>query len=204
MLNFNVKLCFFQGRKVFFVLPNYIIYHQNLYRHDVSEDCESDPCYTENVLTPNLNVIFYGFAPSAGFVCICSVCVVQSLKSLKASHNAALLKVDEVSKHLKEERLKTLELETQIQSRALDQRHAHEVDHIRTQLFIILQQYTAAVQYWNARTDGTMKVIINSVIYNKLTLKILKHFLSDIHSCRTESKTQKRKETCSKTTVISS
>ncbi|KAI7811597.1 protein fantom [Triplophysa rosa] len=51
----------------------------------------------------------------------------ESLKSLKASHNAALLKVDEVSKQLKEERLKTLELETQIQSRSLDQRHTHEL-----------------------------------------------------------------------------
>ncbi|XP_055047592.2 protein fantom [Misgurnus anguillicaudatus] len=51
----------------------------------------------------------------------------ESLKSLKASHDAALLKVDEVNKQMKEERLKTFELETQIQSRALDQRRAHEL-----------------------------------------------------------------------------
>lgn len=51
----------------------------------------------------------------------------ESLKTLKASHDVALLKVDEVSKQLKEERLKTLELKTQIQFRALDQRHTHEL-----------------------------------------------------------------------------
>lgn len=51
----------------------------------------------------------------------------ESMKTLKASHDAALLKVEEVSRHLKEERLKSLQLETQIQSRALDQRHMQEL-----------------------------------------------------------------------------
>ncbi|ROL55359.1 Protein fantom [Anabarilius grahami] len=51
----------------------------------------------------------------------------ESMKTLKASHDAALLKVEEVSRHLKEERLKSLQLETQIHSRALDQRHAQEL-----------------------------------------------------------------------------
>uniref|UniRef100_A0A671N2E9 C2 domain-containing protein n=1 Tax=Sinocyclocheilus anshuiensis TaxID=1608454 RepID=A0A671N2E9_9TELE len=51
----------------------------------------------------------------------------ESMKTLKASHDAALVKVDEVSRQLKEERLKSLQLETQIQTRALDQRHTQEL-----------------------------------------------------------------------------
>uniref|UniRef100_A0A671QNJ3 RPGRIP1 like n=1 Tax=Sinocyclocheilus anshuiensis TaxID=1608454 RepID=A0A671QNJ3_9TELE len=51
----------------------------------------------------------------------------ESMKTLKASHDAALVKVDEVSRQLKEERLKGLQLETQIQTRALDQRHTQEL-----------------------------------------------------------------------------
>ncbi|XP_043083996.1 protein fantom isoform X2 [Puntigrus tetrazona] len=51
----------------------------------------------------------------------------ESMKTLKASHDAALVKVDEVSRQLKEERLKSLQLETQIQTKALDQRHAQEL-----------------------------------------------------------------------------
>ncbi|XP_067292112.1 protein fantom isoform X2 [Pseudorasbora parva] len=51
----------------------------------------------------------------------------ESMKTLKASHDAALLKVEEVSRQLKEERLKSLQLETQIQNRALDQRHTQEL-----------------------------------------------------------------------------
>uniref|UniRef100_A0A673G6M1 RPGRIP1 like n=1 Tax=Sinocyclocheilus rhinocerous TaxID=307959 RepID=A0A673G6M1_9TELE len=52
----------------------------------------------------------------------------ESMKTLKASHDAALVKVDEVSRQLKEERLKGLQLETQIQTRALDQRHTQEAE----------------------------------------------------------------------------
>uniref|UniRef100_A0A672QG30 C2 domain-containing protein n=1 Tax=Sinocyclocheilus grahami TaxID=75366 RepID=A0A672QG30_SINGR len=51
----------------------------------------------------------------------------ESMKTLKASHDAALVKVNEVSRQLKEERLKSLQLVTQIQTRALDQRHAQEL-----------------------------------------------------------------------------
>uniref|UniRef100_A0A8C1U4L6 RPGRIP1 like n=1 Tax=Cyprinus carpio TaxID=7962 RepID=A0A8C1U4L6_CYPCA len=51
----------------------------------------------------------------------------ESMKTLKASHDVALVKVDEVSRQLKEERLKSLQLETQIQTRALDQRHTQEL-----------------------------------------------------------------------------
>uniref|UniRef100_A0A8C2C040 RPGRIP1 like n=1 Tax=Cyprinus carpio TaxID=7962 RepID=A0A8C2C040_CYPCA len=51
----------------------------------------------------------------------------ESMKTLKASHDVALVKVDEVSQQLKEERLKSLQLETQIQTRALDQRHTQEL-----------------------------------------------------------------------------
>uniref|UniRef100_A0A673H5K1 C2 domain-containing protein n=1 Tax=Sinocyclocheilus rhinocerous TaxID=307959 RepID=A0A673H5K1_9TELE len=51
----------------------------------------------------------------------------ESMKTLKTSHDAALVKVDEVSRQLKEERLKSLQLETQIQTRALDQRHTQEL-----------------------------------------------------------------------------
>ncbi|XP_026095320.1 protein fantom [Carassius auratus] len=51
----------------------------------------------------------------------------ESMKTLKASHDAALVKVDEVSRQLKEERLKSLQLETQIQTRALDQRRTQEL-----------------------------------------------------------------------------
>ncbi|XP_077067586.1 protein fantom isoform X2 [Siphateles boraxobius] len=51
----------------------------------------------------------------------------ESMKTLKASHDAALLKVEDVSRQMKEERMKSLQLETQIQSRVLDQRHAHEL-----------------------------------------------------------------------------
>ncbi|XP_051546298.1 protein fantom [Myxocyprinus asiaticus] len=51
----------------------------------------------------------------------------ESMKTLKASHDAALMKVDEVSGQLKEERLKTLHLQTQLQSRALEQRHTQEL-----------------------------------------------------------------------------
>ncbi len=56
------------------------------------------------------------------------------MKTLKASHDAALVKVDEVSRQLKEERLKSLQLEKQIQTRALDQRRTQEV-------FIYLHTY---------------------------------------------------------------
>ncbi|XDV52509.1 hypothetical protein PO909_021235 [Leuciscus waleckii] len=51
----------------------------------------------------------------------------ESMKTLKASHDAALMKVEEVSRQMKEERMKSLQLETQIQGRVLDQRHAQEL-----------------------------------------------------------------------------
>ncbi|KAK7122042.1 hypothetical protein R3I93_022981 [Phoxinus phoxinus] len=51
----------------------------------------------------------------------------ESMKTLKASHDAALLKVEEVSRQMKEERMKSLQLETQTQSRVLEQRHAQEL-----------------------------------------------------------------------------
>ncbi|XP_056101710.1 protein fantom [Rhinichthys klamathensis goyatoka] len=51
----------------------------------------------------------------------------ESMRTLKASHDAALLRVEEVSRQMKEERMRSLQLETQMQSRVLDQRHAQEL-----------------------------------------------------------------------------
>ncbi|TRY85893.1 hypothetical protein DNTS_011915 [Danionella cerebrum] len=51
----------------------------------------------------------------------------EGMRTLKASHDAALLKVEEVTRQLKEERLKGLQLETLIQTRALEQRHLQEL-----------------------------------------------------------------------------
>ncbi|KAG1934055.1 protein fantom [Pimephales promelas] len=51
----------------------------------------------------------------------------ESMKTLKASHDAALLRVEEVSRQMKEERMRSLQLETQMQSRVLDQRHVQEL-----------------------------------------------------------------------------
>nr|AEM05865.1 rpgrip1l protein [Danio rerio] len=51
----------------------------------------------------------------------------ESMKTLKASHDAALLKVEDGNRQLKEERLKSLQLETQITSRALEHRHLLEL-----------------------------------------------------------------------------
>lgn len=44
------------------------------------------------------------------------ICGFQSQRTLKLSHDAAMLKVDELSAQLKEERMKSLDLEKQLQS----------------------------------------------------------------------------------------
>lgn len=51
----------------------------------------------------------------------------QSQKTLKASHDAAMVKVDELTRQLKEERLRSLSLEKQLQSKALQERRTSEV-----------------------------------------------------------------------------
>lgn len=51
----------------------------------------------------------------------------QSQKTLKASHDTAMAKVDELTGQLKEERLRSLGLEKQLQSKALQERRATEV-----------------------------------------------------------------------------
>lgn len=90
------------------------------------------------------------------------------------------MKVDEVSKQLKEERLKTLELETQIQSRALDQRHTHEVDHTdtHTQLFTILQKYTEMQQCISGMLELNVTVKVKK---NKLPSKYYTFFPNTFH-----------------------
>lgn len=45
-----------------------------------------------------------------------SVCGFQGQRSLKVSHDAAMAKVDELSAELKEERMKSLDLEKQLQA----------------------------------------------------------------------------------------
>lgn len=51
----------------------------------------------------------------------------QSQRSLKASHDALMAKVEEQSSQLKEERLRSLGLEKQLQSGSLAQRRVDEV-----------------------------------------------------------------------------
>lgn len=45
-----------------------------------------------------------------------SMCWFQSQRTLKASHDAAMMKVDELSAQLKDERMKSLDLEKRLQS----------------------------------------------------------------------------------------
>lgn len=59
-----------------------------------------------------------------------SLCGFQGQRSLKVSHDAAMTKVDELSADLKEERMKSLDLEKQLQ--------ASSVAAIRTQQVICL------------------------------------------------------------------
>lgn len=51
----------------------------------------------------------------------------QSQRTLKASHDTAMAKVDELTQQLKEERLKSLGLEKQLQTKALQERRTSEV-----------------------------------------------------------------------------
>lgn len=51
----------------------------------------------------------------------------QSQKTLKASHDTAMAKVDELMGQLKEERFRSLGLENQLQTKALQERRASEV-----------------------------------------------------------------------------
>lgn len=44
------------------------------------------------------------------------MCWFQSQRTLKASHDAAMMKVDELSAQLKDERMKSLDLEKRLQS----------------------------------------------------------------------------------------
>lgn len=51
----------------------------------------------------------------------------QSQRTLKASHDLVMAKVDEQTEQLKEERLKNLNLESQLQLKVLEQRRIEEV-----------------------------------------------------------------------------
>lgn len=46
-------------------------------------------------------------------------CCFQSQRTLKASHDAAMMKVDELSAQLKDEKMKSLDLEKRLQSSAV-------------------------------------------------------------------------------------
>lgn len=52
---------------------------------------------------------------------------IQSQKTLKASHDTAMAKVDELTGQLKEERLRILGLENQLHTKALQERRTSEV-----------------------------------------------------------------------------
>lgn len=58
-------------------------------------------------------------------LCICIS--VQSQKTLKASHEAAMVKVDELTSQLKEERLRSLGMESQLHTKTLVERRTNEV-----------------------------------------------------------------------------
>lgn len=66
-------------------------------------------------------------------ICSCTVVYLltheclQSQKTLKASHDSAVAKVNELSGQLKEERLKSLGLEKQFETKALQERRTSEV-----------------------------------------------------------------------------
>ena len=53
--------------------------------------------------------------------------MIQSQRTLKASHDVVMAKIDELTEQLKRERLKNLDLEAQLQSKVLEQRKIEEV-----------------------------------------------------------------------------